>query len=94
MRLSSLWHGNPSDDDLHILVKAPGSTRAATDPNLVGENLKTSGRGGGGTETPPWSKPVVVRPLVAQVEVNAESRCANQAVVAEKPLEGRSAAGK
>jgi len=23
-RLSSLWHDNPSDDDLHILVKAPG----------------------------------------------------------------------
>jgi hypothetical protein len=23
-RLFSLWHGNPSDDDLHILVKAPG----------------------------------------------------------------------
>jgi hypothetical protein len=23
-RLLSLWHGNPSDDDLHILVKAPG----------------------------------------------------------------------
>jgi hypothetical protein len=24
-RLSSLWDGNPSDDDLHILVKAPGT---------------------------------------------------------------------
>jgi len=24
-KLSSLWHGNPSDDDLHILVKAPGT---------------------------------------------------------------------
>src|SRR5258708_5670478 len=24
-RLSSLWHGNPSDDDLHILVNAPGT---------------------------------------------------------------------
>jgi hypothetical protein len=23
-RLYSLWHGNPLDDDLHILVKAPG----------------------------------------------------------------------
>jgi hypothetical protein len=23
-RLSSLWAGEPSDDDLHILVKAPG----------------------------------------------------------------------
>ena len=23
-RLSSLWDGDPSDDDLHILVKAPG----------------------------------------------------------------------
>jgi len=24
-RLSSLWDGDPSDDDLHILVKAPGT---------------------------------------------------------------------
>jgi len=24
-KLSFLWHGNPSDDDLHILVKAPGT---------------------------------------------------------------------
>jgi hypothetical protein len=23
-KLFSLWYGNPSDDDLHILVKAPG----------------------------------------------------------------------
>ena len=27
-RLFSLWHGNPSDDDLHILVKAPGKLQA------------------------------------------------------------------
>jgi hypothetical protein len=27
-RLSSLWHRNPSDDDLHILVKAPGTLQA------------------------------------------------------------------
>ena len=27
-RLSSLWHGNPLDDDLHILVKAPGMLQA------------------------------------------------------------------
>ena len=27
-RLFSLWHGNPSDDDLHILVKAPGTLQA------------------------------------------------------------------
>jgi len=27
-RLFSLWHGNPSDDDLHILVKAPGMLQA------------------------------------------------------------------
>jgi hypothetical protein len=37
-RLSSLWHGNPLDDDLHILVKAPGMlhflvrTRLKNDP--------------------------------------------------------------
>ena len=24
-KLSSLWDGDPSDDDLHILVKAPGT---------------------------------------------------------------------
>ncbi len=27
-RLFSLWHGNPLDDDLHILVKAPGMLQA------------------------------------------------------------------
>jgi hypothetical protein len=27
-RLSSLWHGNPLDDDLHILVKVPGTLQA------------------------------------------------------------------
>ena len=27
-RLSSLWHGNPLDDDLHILIKAPGMLHA------------------------------------------------------------------
>jgi hypothetical protein len=27
-RLFSLWHGNPSDDDLHILIKAPGMLQA------------------------------------------------------------------
>jgi len=26
--LTSLWHGNPLDDDLHILVKAPGTLQA------------------------------------------------------------------
>jgi len=25
-KLSSLWDGDPSDDDLHILVKAPGTS--------------------------------------------------------------------
>jgi len=28
-RLSSLWDGEPSDDDLHILVKAPEQLRPA-----------------------------------------------------------------
>lgn len=27
-RLFLLWHGNPSDDDLHVLIKAPGTLQA------------------------------------------------------------------
>ena len=44
-RLSSLWDSDPSDDDLHILVKAPGTPEQACFHSLLNSfKSKTYGR--------------------------------------------------